>query len=167
MKKVILAFLLLGAQVAIAQQIAFIEMDKILEKMPAFEEAGKTIETQAQQWETELDNKYQSIESMYQEYVNSESMMPDDVKRQKQEAIIEAESKAKEFKEEKFGSEGALSALQQETFGPLVDQVMASAEKVAIENGYSYVFNKSGSENWIYTNPDHDLTDKVIVDMGL
>lgn len=159
--------LALGVQVAIAQQIAYIEMDKILEKMPAFEEAGKTIEAQANQWETELDNKYQSIESMYQEYVGSESMMPDDVKRQKQDAIFEAESKAKDFKEEIFGAEGALTKLQEETFGPLVDQVMASAEKVAIENGYSFVFNKSNAENWVYTNPEHDLTEKVISDIGL
>lgn len=157
----------MGVQLAVAQQVAYIEMDRILEKMPAFEEAGETIETQAKQWESELDNKYQSIESMYQEYVSTESMMPDDMKRQKQDAIFEAEAKAKEFKEQKFGTDGDLSKLQQEAYGPLIEEVTARAEKVAIENGYSYVFNKSGNDNWIYTNPEHDLTSKVLSDMEL
>lgn len=155
--------LALGVQLAMAQQIAYIHMDKILEQMPAYEQANTEIDTQIKQWETELDNKYQSVESMYQEYVNNESSMPNEVKKEKQEAIFEAEAKAKEFKEQKFGMDGELSVLQQEKFDPLYKQVVEASENVATENGYSYVFNKSGEENWIYTNPDHDLTEKVIV----
>lgn len=167
MKKVVLILLAFGIQLAMSQQIAYIQMDKILEKMPAFNEASVEIETQVKQWETELDNKYQSIESMYQEYVSSESLMPEDVKKSKQDAIFQAEAKVKTYKEEKFGPDGALSQLQSEKFDPLYEQITMSSEKVAKEIGYSYVFNKNGEEDWIYTNPDHDLTEKVIVDLGL
>lgn len=167
MKKIILAFLILGVQIAVAQKVAYIETDIILEKMPAFETASNEINAQVAQWETEIDNKYKSIESMYQEYVNSEAMMPEDVKKQKQDAIFEAEAKVKEFKDQKFGNEGEINALQDEKFGPLYDQIVAAAEAVAVENGYEYVFNKSGENNWIYTKPSNDLTEKVIAKLEL
>jgi len=167
MKKVILAMLVLSVQLAVAQKVAYIEMEKILDKMPAFEEAGKAIDAQASAWEAELDAKFQSIESMYQDYVNNEAMLADDMKRQKQEAIFKAEAEANEFKEQKFGMEGEINALQDEKFGPLYDQVYEAAEKVAAELEYDYLFDKSSDNSWIYTNPAHDLTEKVIAELGL
>lgn len=167
MKKAFLAMLVLVAQLAVAQNVAYIEIDKVLEKMPAYEEASKVIDLQAQAWEAELDTKFQSIESMYQEYVTNEPMMGEDMKRQKQEAIFQAEAKANEFKEQKFGMEGELSAMQEEKFKPLYDQVYAAAEKTAVANGYDYVFDKSSDNSWIYTNTAHDLTSKVIAELGL
>jgi len=167
MKKIILAVLVLGVQIAIAQKVAYIEMERIVKKLPAFEQATNAIDTQAKQWETELDIKFQSIESMYQEYVSNESIMSGDKKMEKQEAIFQAESTANEFKEQKFGMDGELNALQEEKFGPLYDLVFNAAEEVAIENGYDYVFSKNGDSNWIYTSPVHDLTEKVIVQLKL
>lgn len=167
MKKVILAALILCVQLAVAQKVAYIEMEKIIEKMPSYEEATKAIDLQAEAWETELDIKFQGIEVLYQDYVKNESSMEEDMKRQKQEAIFNAEAEANEFKEKKFGMEGEISALQEELFGPLYTQVYDTAEKTAIDNGYDYVFDKSSDNSWIYTNPDHDLTEKVIAKMEL
>ncbi len=159
--------LVLSVQLAVAQRVAYIELEKILNKMPAFEEAGKAIDAQASDWEAELDNKFQGIESMYQEYVNSEGTLDNDMKRQKQEAIFKAEAEANDFKEEKFGPEGELGKLQDEKFGPIYDQVYDAAEKVAVGNGYDYVFDKSSDNSWIFTNAEHDLTEKVITALGL
>jgi Skp family chaperone for outer membrane proteins len=162
-----LAILVLGVQVAVAQKIAYIETALILEKMPAYEEAGQLIDAQMDTWEAELDGKFQAIESMYQEYVNNEPTLDNEMKRQKQEAIFKAESEANTFKEEKFGMDGDLSKLQEEKFGPLYDQVYAAAEKVATENGYDYVFDLSADNSWIYTNQAHNLTEKVIAELKL
>ncbi len=159
--------LMLGVQVAFAQKIAYMEMTLVLEKMPAYEEAGMLIDAQVDAWEAELDAKFQAIESMYQEYVNNEPMLDNDMKRQKQEAIFKAESEANTFKEEKFGMDGELSKLQEEKFGPLYEQVYAAAEKVALDNGYDYLFDKSTDNSWIYTSKVHDLTEKVISELGL
>ena len=159
--------LVLSVQLAVAQRVAYIELEKILNKMPAFEEAGKAIDAQASSWEAELDNKFQGIESMYQEYVNSEGALDNEMKRQKQEAIFKAEAEANEFKEQKFGPEGELGKLQDEKFGPIYDQVYQAAETVAVDNGYDYVFDKSSDNSWIFTNAEHDLTEKVITALGL
>ena len=96
-----------------------------------------------------------------------EAMLADDIKRQKQEAIFKAEAEANEFKEQKFGMEGEISALQEEKFGPLYQQVYEASEKVATALDYDYVFDKSSDNSWIFTSSAHDLTEKVIAELGL
>lgn len=167
MKKIAFILLVFGIQTAIAQKIAYIEVDRILEKMPQHQTATAEIDAQAQQWEEELDSKFSSIESMYNEYVNNESFLSDEMKKQKQDAIIDAEQKAKEYKEEKFGRDGAIYSLQEEKIKPIYDLIYAAAENVAKQESFDYVFEKGKESGWIYTNPQLDLTEKVIQELGL
>jgi len=167
MKKIILILFVLGVQVGFAQKIAYIEMDNILDKMPEFQKASDEVDQQAKQWQSELDTKFESIESMYQEYVKNESTLSDQMKQQKQETIFQAEKQANDFKEEKFGQEGEIMTLQDEKFKPVYDKVFASAEKVAREKGYDYVFDKSQDAAWVYTNPEMNITEAVLSDLGL
>lgn len=167
MKKLALILLVIGIQVGFAQKVAFIESSKILDKMPEFEQATTELEAQVNAWEAELDSKFESIEAMYNDYVKSEAMLSDDLKLQKQEAIFEAERLANEYKESKFGQDGELFELQDSKLKPSYDKINAATETIAKENGYDHVFDKSIESNWIYTNPEHDLTDKVIANLEL
>lgn len=167
MKNIVLLVLILGFQITNAQKIAYIELDKILDKIPEFQAANEAVDTQVKQWEQELDNKFDAIEMMYQEYVNNEGNLTPEVKQQKQQSIIQAEGEANAFKEEKFGMDGEINTLQEEKYKPIYDKVYLTAEEVAKENGYDYLFNKSEESNWIYTNISHDLTEKVIEKLEL
>jgi len=167
MKNFALILLFIGIQFGFTQNIAFIESNVILEKMPAYETAVDEIEKQVTAWETEIENKFQSIETMYNDYVQNESALSDEVKKQKQEAIFEAERSTNEFKESKFGQEGEVYTLQENKLKSLFDKINQAAETVATEKGYDYVFDKSVDSNWIYTNSAHDLTNAVVTKLGL
>ncbi len=167
MKKLGLILLIVGVQFGFAQNIAYIESSIILDKMPEFKQATTELEDQVNAWESELDNKFQSIESMYNEYVKTEAMLSEETRKQKQEAIFEAERLANEYKESKFGQDGELFTLQEEKLKPSYDKINIASETVATENGYDYVFDKSIESNWIFTNPKHDLTEKVIENLKL
>ncbi|MCD4695074.1 MAG: OmpH family outer membrane protein [Bacteroidales bacterium] len=167
MKKIGLILLVIGIQVAMAQKVAYIETDKILDKMPDFEQANNEIDGQVTKWESELDSKFTSIENMYQEYVNSEASLTPEMKKQKQDAILEAEKKANKYKDDIFGREGELSNMQEKKLKPFYDTIYQAAESVAKENGYDYVFEKSSEGMWIYTNPALNITDKVITLLNL
>ncbi len=167
MQKFILILMVLAFQTGFAQKIAYIEMDDILDKMPEFQKANEEIEKQAEQWQSEIDAKFDAIESMYQEYVKNESTLSDVAKQQKQQAIFDAEKEANDLKEQKFGREGEITTLQEEKFKPIYDLIFASAEKIAKDRQYDYVFDKSQQQSWVYTNPDMDITEDVINDLGL
>jgi outer membrane protein len=167
MKKLALLLLFIGIQFGFAQNVAYIESSKILDKMPEYKEATDELEAQVNKWESELDVKFESIESMYNDYVKTERMMSEEIKKQKQEAIFEAERLANEYKESKFGQDGELFTLQESKLKPSYDKINAASEQVAMENGYDYVFDKSIESNWIYTNPKLDLTEKVLANLKL
>ncbi len=167
MKKILLILMVLGFQVGFAQKIAYIEVDKILDKMPAFTKANEEIDAQVSQWEKELDARFQSIDELYQAYVLNESKMTDEQKKQKQDEIFDAEQKANEYKESRFGADGDLMKLQEQKLKPIYDQVYAMTEQVAAEKGYDYVFEKTAESSWIYTNPALNITEEVIKGMNL
>ena len=167
MKNLLLVTLLIGFQVSFAQKIAYIEMDSILPKIPAYEQANKQIDEKVSQWQSEIDNKFQALDAQYQDYVKNQSQYSDDVKQQKQNAIVEAEKKAKEFKESIFGQDGELAKLQEEKLKSIVDGVYEAARKIANARAMDYVFDKSSAGNWIFTNPDLNLTEDVLTELGL
>ena len=167
MKKIVLGILVLTFQIGIAQNIAYIETEKITEKMPAYQQASDEIEAQIKLWEGEVEAKFKKVEDMYQDYVKNESLFPDDIKQEKQEEIIDSEKQAKEFREQKFGKDGELQLLQESKLASLQDTILNTAQRIGIEKDYDYIFEKSPETNWIYTNPKHDLTELVIAELGL
>ncbi|MBN2175063.1 MAG: OmpH family outer membrane protein [Bacteroidales bacterium] len=167
MKKIVLIFAILSFQLGFAQKIGYIEMDRILEKIPKFQQVNAEIDSAVDQWQSETDAIYQQVEDLYQQYVQNQSKMSDDMKKKKQDEIFNKENEAKEFREEKFGSEGELYQMQEDLIKPITDGVYKTAENVAKTNGYDYLFEKTQESSWIYTNPDHDLTELVIKELGL
>ena len=167
MKTLVLGLLVIAFQIGLAQNIAYIETDKIIEKMPAYQQATEEIESQIKIWESEVEAKFKKVEDLYQDYVKNETLFPDEIKQEKQEEIIDAEKQAKEFREQKFGQDGDLQLLQESKLKSLQDTILHTAQRIGIEKSYDYIFEKSPETNWIYTNPEHDLTELVIVELGL
>jgi len=167
MKKILVALLVLAFNAGMAQRLAYIEIEKIINQLPEYKKANEIIETQTLQWESEVEAKFEAVENLYQEYVKNERMFSDDVKLQKQDEITNAEKQAKEFREQKFGKEGELTKLKQEQIQPLQDNIFKAAEKVAKDNNYDYVFDKSRTSNWIYVKPEHNITEKVMTELGI
>lgn len=167
MKNLLLFALLLGFQFSIAQKIGYIEMDSILPMIPAYTDANKQIDEKISQWQSEIDTRFQSIDAQYQEYVQNQSRYSDEIKQQKQNAIVEAEKDANEFKSSIFGPDGELAKLQEKKLKAIIDNVYKIAQQLAKSRQMDYMFDKSGESNWIYSNPDLNLTGEVIKSLGL
>lgn len=160
-KVIVATFLILITSALAAQKIAYLESQKILEQMPEYKKAMQEIDVQKQQWEKEMQTKFNQVEVLYQNYVDYEATFSEQTRKQKQEEIFDAEKKAKEFKEEKFGFEGDLYQLQESKLKPLQIKLNEAAKSVAEENGYDFVFDKGPDMPWIYMSPEHDITSAV------
>jgi outer membrane protein len=150
-----------------SQRIAYVEIHKIIDKMPEYQAANDSIDSQIRIWESEVELKFEEVENLYQEYVKNEMMYPEDKKIEKQNEIVEAEKAAKQFREKIFGTKGELDKLQEQKIKPLEDKIFQAAEKVGKANNYEYVFDKRPESSWIYTNPEHNLTNRVLTELGL
>ena len=170
MKKIIFTFavVLCAFQLSIAQKIGYVNTKDIMSKMDEYNSAQSEINSVSQKWQGELEKMYQVIEEKYRDYQANEVIMPEDIRKEKQEEIFKLERDAKEYREKKFGYNGELFTLQDSKIKPIQERVAKSVETVAKLKRVDFVFDKAGSEaTWIYTNAIFDLTNDVLKDLGL
>lgn len=163
----ILACSLLLASIGNAQKFGYVDTEYILSKIPEYASVKQEIDQMSQKWQKELEVMYADIERMYKDYQAEEVLLPEDIKKQRQEDILVAERKAKEYKEKKFGYNGELYKVQDDKIKPIQDKVYEAVEKVAQERRLDFILDKAANSGILYSNAAFDRTDDVIVKLGL
>jgi outer membrane protein len=169
MKK--LLFLILGiflsTQVSFAQKFGYVDSEFILSKMPAYAAAQKEVDKLSESWQKDIEGQYKEIDKMYKSYQAEEVLLTDEMKKKRQNEIVEKEREVKDYQKKIFGFEGQLFKKRQELIKPVQDEVYEAIEKVAKQKQLQIVFDKSGGLVMLYTNPVHDYTEFVLEALGL
>jgi outer membrane protein len=168
MKKIaFVLILLMGGLAAQAQKVAYVDIKKILNSMDEYKAAKAEVDQLSAKWQKELEAKYASIEKLYSELAAEEVLLPEDIKKQRKDAIFEAERQAKEYKKEKFGYDGELYKVQDQKIQPIQDRIYEAVEKMALEKKLDIIFDKSANSGMIYTNALFDRTEDVMGRLGI
>jgi outer membrane protein len=168
MKKlsIILAGLLLPIGLTMAQKYAFVDTEYILNNIPNYKAAQEQLDKFSADWQKEVEVKYTEIEKMYKDYQAERVLLSEDMRRQREEAIVNKEKEAKELQKNYFGQEGALYKKRQELVQPIQDEIYKAIKDLATENGYAVIFDTSSGPSMIYTNPRYDVSDEVLQKLG-
>ncbi len=170
MQKIIISTILLCslAITGFAQKVGYVNSKDVMSKMNEYNNAQKEINSVSEKWQQELEKQYQVIEEKYRDYQANEVIMPEDVRKERQEDIFKLERDAKEYREKKFGFNGELFQLQDTKVKPVQEKVMKAVEAVAVKKRVDFVFDKAaGDVNWLYTNALFDMTDDVKKELGI
>jgi len=73
------------------------------------------------------------------------------------------DKKIADFRNQYFGQNGELFKKQNELMKPVQDRIFKAVQEVAKEEGYDYVFDKSGDILLMYANEKYDLTQKIFI----
>ncbi|NJK84535.1 MAG: OmpH family outer membrane protein, partial [Saprospiraceae bacterium] len=122
----------------------------------------RLLDKQAAQWRQEIAQEYDRIKGMYNKYQAEQVLLSDDARRQREEEIMNSETQVRELQRRKFGPEGELFQKRQELVQPIQETVYRSIERFALDRGYDFIFDKSGSAGLIFNNPSFDVTEEVI-----
>ena len=96
MKKITLALALAFFTLAsFSQRYAYVDTKYILENIPEYIEAQKTLDDLSDKWEAEIEAKKTAIQKKFQAYQAEELLLPDDMKKKKQEEIYAKNWEAK------------------------------------------------------------------------
>lgn len=164
MKNILLVILFAGAfinQSVEAQKIAVIDLNNILEAMPEYVKAQDQLDKIASEWRQEIANEYDKINSMYNKYQAEQVLMSDEMKRQKEEEIIEKEKEVRELQRQRFGPEGQLFSKRQELVQPIQEKVYAAIDEFAKERAYDIILEKEAAAGVLYVSDELDRTDDV------
>ena len=104
MKKLFLsAMIVLLALTGFSQKYAYINSEYILSNMSEYKEAQAELNRVAVMWQKEIEAKFASIDSMYRKYQVESVTMPEQMKKNREDAIIAQEKAAKDLQKKRFG----------------------------------------------------------------
>lgn len=162
----ILACLLFPIGMTFAQKYAFVDTEYILNNIPNYRAAQEQLDKQSQEWQKEIEAKYAEIDKMYKDYQAERVLLAEDMRKQREDAIINKEREVKELQKNYFGQDGALFKKRQELIEPIQDEIYNAIKDLATENGYAAIFDTSSGTTMIYTNPRYDISDEVLQKLG-
>lgn len=168
MRALLSLVLLLAALPAVAQQkIGYIDSEYIFSRVPEYNTIQQQIERQAQQWRQEVERRQNELDERFREYQARELLYTAEERRQRREEIIREEQDIDRLRVRYFGPEGELFTQQQTLMRPLQEQLLAAIEAVAAADNYDYVFDRSGEFLFVFLRPQHDLSDRVLLELGI
>ena len=168
MKKLILtlAVILSMTAVTLAQKYAFVDSDYILENIPEYQDALDILDEFSIQWQKEIEEKFAEVDGLYKEYQAEAVLLPEDMKRQRENAIIQKEKAAKDLQKQRFGRDGDLFSKRQELIQPIQEKIYNAIEEIAESENYAFVFDKAGSLTILFARAKYDLSDEVLDEVG-
>jgi outer membrane protein len=168
-RTLILILLAIGMALPMKAQMkfAFVDTKYILENMPEYADAQEALNTASQDWQTEIEERYESIERMYRAYQAEAVLLTEEMRQKREEEIVRKENEAKNLQKQRFGVEGDLFKKRQELIAPIQEQIFTAIRDYANERGYEAIFDKSGEAGVLYANPKYDKSDNVLRKMGI
>ena len=104
MKKLVLTLtgILIALTLVHAQKFAYVDSQYILDNLPEFTEAQAQLDELSAQWQKEIEVKFADLDKMYRDYQTQAVLLPEDMKKKKEQEIADKEKEAKAFTETTF-----------------------------------------------------------------
>ncbi len=169
MKKIVLTLALtcIAFAGAFAQRFAYVDSEYILKHIPDYASAQKQLAALSEQWQKEVDGRFQEIDRLYKAYQADQVLMTGDMKKRREAEIVDKEKAAKDFQQQKFGPNGELTQKSTTLIKPIQDKVAKAVQAVAESESLDMIFDKNSELIMLYASPRYDKSAEVITRLGL
>ncbi|MBX2932801.1 MAG: OmpH family outer membrane protein [Ferruginibacter sp.] len=152
---------------ASAQRYAVIDSKYILDKIPEYKEAQKTLDQFSEKWQQEIDQKQAAMDKMYKDYDAEQVMLSDVLKKKREDELYNKEKELRDLQKKRFGFEGDLFKKRQELIKPIQDKVYNAVQKLAAEKQYDFILDKSEGITVIFADPKLDKSADILRNLGV
>jgi len=169
MKKIFLTLcaVVLVSVGAFAQRFAYVDSEYILKHVPDYISAQKELNALSAQWQKDVDFRFQEIDRLYKAYQADQVLMTADMKKRREQEIVDKEKAAKDFQKSKFGPDGELAQRSSLLVKPIQDRIAKAIQAVAEAEDLDMIFDKNSEVVMLYANPRYDKSSDVITKLGL
>ncbi len=167
MKKIAIVVIATAFSVAsFAQKYAYVDTKYILENIPEYIQAQKSLDDLSEKWEEDIKAKQTNIQKKFQQYQAEELLLPAEMKKKKQEEIFSLEDELAKFQQEKFGVDGELFQKRKELIEPIQNKVYSAIKELASVGDYDFIFDKANQTNILYANSKLDKSKRILKNLG-
>jgi outer membrane protein len=164
---ILLSALMFASVSCMAQQkYACVNTDYVLRSIPDYTNAQKRLDKYVEDWTAEFVEKQSELENLRAEYEQESYLLPENLKKRRQEEIKSKEQEVRALQQQRFGPGGDLDRKRAELLKPVQDRVYAAIERIAQEKNYGMVFDKAGSPAVLFANKKYDISDEVLESLG-
>jgi outer membrane protein len=150
----------------VAQKYAYVDTEYILENIPEYKDAQNQLDELSDEYQAELEDKYAEIDKMYKDFQAEAVLMPEDIKKKKEQELIDKKAEVRELQKQRFGKDGDLFMKREELVKPIQEKIFNAIEEIATDKNYAFVFDKAGSLTILYVNAKFDISDDVLDAVG-
>mgnify|MGYP006278016321 CR=1 FL=1 len=149
------------------QKIGYVDTEYVLSNMPEYATVQEKLDKLEQQWRTEIEKKRKEVKTLEQEFAARELLYTEEERKEKMQEIEKAQRGVEQLRQKYFGPEGELYARQKALMRPIQERILKATENVATSDGYDYVVDKKGETLFLYAKEEHDLSDRVLRELGI
>lgn len=163
MKRIGVAVLLAACTCVYAQtKIGHINSEAIMQALPEAIDAQKSLDALVAQWEAELQKMQSEWKKKFDEFDKKKLILTDQTRAEQERQLREMDQAITDLRNKKFGQNGELFQKQNEVMKPIQNKIFQILEEIARDDGYDYIFDKSGEILLLYANEKRDLTQRVL-----
>ena len=159
-----IAILCLG-YLATAQRgvrIGYIDMEYILESVPAYREASIQLEGKVQRWKQDIEKKQREVDQMKLNLANERVLLTPELIEEREEEIKIKEDEILDYQQTRFGPNGDLMIQRRQLVQPIQDQVFNIVQELAEAKKYDFIFDRSADVVMLFAAKRNDLSDEVL-----
>ena len=149
-----------------AQKFALVDMEYILNRIPAYERANEQLNQLSKRWQAEVEAVSLEAQTLYKNYQNESVFLSDEQKTRKEEEIVAKEKQASELKRQYFGPEGELFKKRESLMNPIQDEIYEAVKQISEAEGYQMVIDRSSASSMVYASPKIDISNEVLRKLG-
>lgn len=167
MKKYLLVFALFlsfgfADQLFAQLKIGYVDSDTIMDKLPDAQDAQQKLDALIKDWQSELNKLEKDWKDRYDDYEKRKLIMSDQTRAETEAELVKLEEKMNDYRQKKFGTNGELFQKQDELMKPIQNRVFDAIKKVADEQEFDFVFDRSGDVLFLYAKEKYDITNLVL-----
>ena len=151
------------ATMASAQNYAVVNSEKVFKSIEEYNAALKQLDTLAEQYQKQVDEKFEAVETLYNTYVERKASLSAASQKANEDNILKKEQEATEFQVSLFGSEGQLMKKRLELIQPIQQRVFKAIEQYAQAKGYDMIIDIAQNATMLYYSPKADKTEDIIL----
>ncbi|OUT46144.1 MAG: hypothetical protein CBB74_03775 [Owenweeksia sp. TMED14] len=161
-KKILFMTLLCSFSFA-QQKIGVVFSETIRLNYEEFKQVEKELQADLELIQKEYQLMATELDSMVKEYEKQSLMLSDDLKKAKEQDIVDMNNSMQSYQLSKLGPNGELTQKQAQLEFQLVEKFKAAVNAVATQKGMDLIID--GTQASLYTKPTIDFTDDVLTEL--
>ena len=145
---------------------AYLDMQYILKNLPQYEIANEQLAMISKRWQKEIDNAQQEVQILVSNYQTEQIFLTADMKKKREDEILEKEQQVLELKRKYFGESGEWYKKRESLLKPIQEEIYNAVQEIANEKKYDIVKDRSADPSLIYMSSRLDISDQVLEKLG-